>query len=394
MYEIGDRELERVRQVLASGNLFRYQKDRLGECDHFEREFSERIGVAHSLLVTSGTSALVAALGAAGVGPGDEVIVPSYTFVATPMAVLQVGAIPVIADIDESLGISPASVRARLTSRTRAIIPVHMDGLPSDLASLETIAREANVAIIEDVAQAIGGSFQGRRLGSRGALGCFSLNQNKNISCGEGGILTTSRRDLFERAFCFHDGAAQFNPIHRELFREISPFLGGSMRVSEITGALMRAQLERLDGILVRLRERKKIWIETLSDLPGVRTIGGNCADGDCGSSLHLLFEGPELAIAAQRALVKIGLLFAPPSARPAHVSWKWSPYLGARATGDARTNPYRIEARDYPTSEVIQTVSILTRTLKYDIEYGLPLTETRALAERVRAVLRSPYAG
>src|SRR4051812_33235045 len=136
MYQIDEREIKAVRRVFARRKLFRYQSGGPGECDRFEREFAARIGTKHSLLVTSGTNALIAALSACGVGPGDEVIIPAYTFVATATAVTSVGAIPVIANIDESLGISPAEIRRLVTDRTRAIIPVHMDGLSADLRAV------------------------------------------------------------------------------------------------------------------------------------------------------------------------------------------------------------------------------------------------------------------
>src|SRR5579885_1353434 len=194
MYQIDEREIAAIRRVVSKRRLFRYQSEGPGECDRFEREFAAKIGTRHSLLVTSGTNALIAALSSAGIGPGDEVIIPSYTFVATATAVTSVGAIPVIANIDETLGISPAEIRALITDRTRAIIPVHMDGLASDMREIMKLARKHKLVVIEDVAQAIGGRFEGRRVESKGDFVHFSPTENKNISCGEGGIAAVSDR--------------------------------------------------------------------------------------------------------------------------------------------------------------------------------------------------------
>lgn len=358
MYFADEQEIEAVRRVFQRKKLFRYQLNGPGECEIFEREFAAAIGTPHALLVTSGTNALIAALSASGVGAGDEVIIPSYTFVATAAAVLNVGAKPVIADIDETLGVSPLDIERRLSSRTKAIIPVHMDGLASDMDLIDAIARRHGLRLIEDVAQAVGGSFRKRALGAIGDFGCFSLNENKNISAGEGGIVTTKTRDDFERCFCMQDASAQFNPANKGFFTCIEPFLGGSMRVSEITGAIMRVQLRRLENILGMLRERKAVFLAHLGESRDVKAVLGNCAEGDCGSSLHLLFSSAELAAKAGEELRTAGLLFAPVTLRPAHASWKW------RLPG-------------YSAAQNLPSLDILSRTLKYDIRPEDSIEET-----------------
>lgn len=390
MYDLDEREVEAVRQVFARRKLFRYQAGGAGECDLFEAEFSKIFGVAHSLLLTSGTNALVAALGACEIGPGDEVIIPAYTFVATAMAVVQVGAIPVIANIDETLGISPSEVEALVTDRTRAIIPVHMDGLAADIGAIVEIAKRRKLRVIEDVAQALGASFRGRRLGSWGDFGCFSLNENKHLSAGEGGIAVTSQESLYERAFCIHDGSAQFNPNKKDSFRQISPFLGGSMRVSEITGAIMRIQLQRLEGILSSLRQRKNILLAKLAHQTLARLPVGACPNGDSGSSLHLFLPDPATALKVSRALWEIGIAFAPVISRPAHVCWKWASFLGDRSSWNPRNNAYRLTDRvyTYPTSKYLSSVAILTCMLRLEIDPNLSLDETERLSDRILSVL------
>jgi len=390
MYQIDEREIAAIRRVFRRGKLFRYQPGGLGECDRFEGEFAAKIGTRYSLLVTSGTNALIAALSAAGIGRGDEVIIPAYTFVATAAAVTSVGAIPVIANVDETLGISPRDVIDCITDRTRAIIPVHMDGLSADLRAIIAVARNHDLFVIEDVAQAIGGSYRGRRLGSWGDFGCFSLNENKNISCGEGGILTVSKRSFYERAYCMQDGSAGFDPGRGSVFRTTKPFMGSSMRVSEITGAIMRVQLKRLDPILGSLRSRKKSLVEALSRQSRAKVILGNWPDGDCASSLHLMFDDPGDALRAGKKLLAAGLPFAPVTARPAHACWKWSGMLGEDAPFLRGRNPYRETSRKYSyhVSKYLDSVGILTCVLKMDIDPGLPQGATAAVADRILRVL------
>jgi len=393
MYFIDEKELEAIRRVFERKRLFRYQPGDGGECDLFEREFERYLDAPYSLLVTSGTNALIAALAANGIGPGDEVIIPSYTFVATAAAVTNVGAIPIIANIDETLGISPEDIRSKISPQTKAIIPVHMDGLACDMQAITQLAREHRLTIIEDVAQAIGGSFHGRRLGTWGEFGCFSLNENKNISCGEGGIVTAKTRQDYERLFCMHDASAQYNPAKAALFSATQPFLGASMRISEISGAIMRVQLSRLENILARLRERKAIFRETLSHLSSIRMISGNCTEGDCGSSIHLLLEDPHHALKVGQALRKAGHLFTPLTTRPAHAAWKWLPMLTQEnASFTAERNPFckTEDAHRYTRTELLASVDVLTRVLRLETDIHLSPKATQERAQSIQNILES----
>ena len=375
MYEMDNRELEAVRKVIESKRLFRYQPGDAGECDLFEREFSAKIGTTHSIILSSGTNALLAGLLATGIGPGDEVLVPAYTFVATAAAVRLAGAVPVVVNIDATLGISVVDAKNKITPRTKAIIPVHMDGLAADMAAVCAFAQEFNLVVIEDCAQAIGGSFRGRRLGAWGRVGAYSLNDNKNISCGEGGIVVTSDRALYERMFCLQDLSSIFNPLKRPVFQDSARFLGMSMRVSEFQGAIMRVQLERLDDILSRLRERKQILTETLSLARGVRLVLGACAEGDCASSLHLRFEDPAVATAVSKKLIQHGILAAFPTLRPAHVAWKWLDLIQP-------TEAASVKAGLLPSMEILMSI------LKYDVNLRLSLDDTRELARNMARLI------
>ena len=209
-----DREEEQaVLEVLRTKRLFRYYGPAEGESKvaSLEKAFAQFMGVEYAVAVNSGTSALISGLQGLGVGPGDEVIVPAYTWIASAAAVLTVGAIPVIAEVDSSLTLDPEDVRARITPYTKAIMPVHMRGAPCDMKSILEIAREYGLKVLEDTAQADGASYGGRKLGSMGDAGCFSLQFNKIITSGEGGMVVTGDEEVWRRALMFHDviGAAQ-----------------------------------------------------------------------------------------------------------------------------------------------------------------------------------------
>jgi dTDP-4-amino-4,6-dideoxygalactose transaminase len=204
---LGKAEIDAAARVMSSGQLFRYLNRTDGEAARFERRWAEIVGCEHAIATNSGTSTLVSALVGANVGAGAEVIVPGYTFVATALAVIAVGATPIIANIDETLTIDPDDAVQRITPNTRAIIPVRMSGLPCNMNRLMEIANKYGLTIIEDVCQGAGGSYRDRKLGSIGHAGAFSFNRHKTLTCGEGGAVTTSVRSIYERALVYHDSA-------------------------------------------------------------------------------------------------------------------------------------------------------------------------------------------
>lgn len=387
MYRLDEREVSAVRRVLLSRKLFRYEPGGARACERFERSFAREIGVSRTLLVTSGTGALIAALGACGVGPGDEVLVPAYTFVATPLAAAAVGAVPVVVNVDSSLGLDPVDMERKLSRRTRAVIAVHMDGLSCDMRAILRIARKKRLRVVEDAAQALGGSYRGRRLGSLGDMGCFSFNQDKVLTCGEGGAVATSDPALFERAVCMHDGASLFTTRSWGLSPERA-FLGGAMRVSELSGALLGIQLGRFRQILAGLRARKRLWTTHLAGAGTWRVLQGHDQAGDCGTSVHLMFDSPRTAGRALSVIEDCGAQAQALSARPGHCAWQWMGYFtGGRAVHDSRLDPYRFSARrpSFDPADCLETLLIVGRTVKISVDLGLPLGRTRALARRVR---------
>ncbi|MGZ3691273.1 MAG: aminotransferase class I/II-fold pyridoxal phosphate-dependent enzyme [Pseudobdellovibrio sp.] len=389
MYYIGDEELEAIKRVFNKKSLFRYNAQNKTECELFESEFSSWMGASHALLLSSGTNALLASLMAAGIQPGDEVLVPTYTFVATAAAVVQAGAIPVLVNINENLSLDFEEAEGKVSGKTRALILVHMDGLVADVAEAVKFCNKENIILIEDVAQSAGASFQNKKLGTFGDFGCFSFNDNKNITCGEGGALITSNSLFYERAFCYHDTPVQFSPSKKDFFKEITPFIGSSMRVSEIQGAIMRVQLSRLNLILQKLRERKKILRDTISQNSQFKIISGYSADGECASSLHLLLNDPLEALEVGKKLRGAGLAFYPVTLRPAHASWKWSHLFGKQAHLQDGQNPFLKSdvTVKYDTALFVRSVDILNRTLRMEINIEAGLEETKELALKISKI-------
>jgi len=311
--------------------LVRREPDGPDEVAAFEREFAEQMGSKHALLVNAGSSALICGLIGAGVGEGDEVIVPAYTWNATPNAILAARAVPVLAEIDDSLTLDPADVERRLTPRTRAILPVHMRGAPAAMDALMQIAETRGLAVIEDVCQAAGATFRGRRLGTFGAAGAFSLQFNKIITTGEGGVMITDRDDLYDLALDVHDCASS---VRRGV--GLPKFPGWNFRASELTGAMARVQLSRLDGLLERMRANHARLAERVGELPGLTLRRPNDDGGDAGIALVAFAASAERAADAVDALNAEGVLamrIYDPQTPDLHVFPYWAPVLAALGT-------------------------------------------------------------
>ena len=333
MFRIGKEEADAVARVIEGRSLFRIGS-KYQETNNFEKELKEKFGSNHCVCVNSGTSALIAGLAALGVGPGDEVIVPAYTFIATAVAVLAVGAIPVLADIDETMTIDANDVERKISKFTKACIPVNIQGFPCNMDKLVELSKKYGFYIVEDACQADGGSYKGKRLGTIGEIGAYSFNDFKIMSAGEGGALVTNDLKLYERAILYHDCGAAFWTYDRVIEEPL--FTGANMRVSDVTGAILRVQLKRLDGILSDLRRIKKRMMSELSDVDGIKFNPSNDIEGDCATTLPFLFDTVEEAMAFE---IKIG------GNRPIntgkHVYVNWSPVLEKRGAHCDSLNPY-----------------------------------------------------
>lgn len=343
MYRIGQEELDAIKRVFDSKYLFRINSP-LKEAETFEKEWGSLIGTDYSLAVAGGTNALISALIGMEIGPGQEVIIPAYTFMATAIAVLAVGAIPVIAEVDESLTIDCQDVRRKLSAHTACIIPVHLNGFPCDMDTILQIANEHGLKVLEDACQADGGSYKGKRLGSIGDAGAFSFNHFKIISAGEGGALVTNDRKIYERALIYHDGGTAFRPYASEL--SVPVFTGNQHRISEITGAIMRVQLSRLEGILNDLRSHKQRLIENVD----LQAIPSHDTVGDCGTTAGFIFDTAERA--KSFCQLTDGNYWLPIESDK-HVFKNWKPLFTKMGGHNDYYNPYRMELNRDLSSEL-----------------------------------------
>ena len=271
--EIGEQEKKQVLEVLQRKYLFRYYgpKEFPSKVSELEKKFAAKFGAKYALATTSGTGALVSARVAFGVGPGHEVIVNGYTFFASCAAIVGAKAIPVICEADDTLTMDPDDLEKRINSNTRAVICVHMRGAPCDMDRLKSICRKHQLKLIEDCAQACGGSYKGKKLGTFGDIGCFSFQYHKIITAGEGGLCLTNNARLYDRLMGYHDTAACWRPdrFGAERYRG-ELFCGVNYRMSELTAAVMLAQLEKLDGLLAAMRRHKKRIKDQLEGTKGI----------------------------------------------------------------------------------------------------------------------------
>jgi len=305
MEVVGEEEIQEVLEVLRSKWLYRY-----GEADdpnfkrkviQLETDVAKMSNVKYGVALNSGTTALLVALGALSIGPGDEVIVPGYTFIASISAIVYARSIPVLAEVDRTFNLDPADVEAKITPRTRAIMAVHMMGNPARLNELRAIADKHHVALIEDCAQAFGSSYKGRPIGSIGDISGFSFNAYKTITAGDGGMVITNDENLYMRSFAFHDQG--HSPLRGGVDVGKRPFIGLDFRMTELQAAVLLGQLRKLDQILGHLRTNKKRFKSLISDLPGLEFREITDPEGECATLLTTIMPSAEIAEKVSREL-------------------------------------------------------------------------------------------
>jgi 8-amino-3,8-dideoxy-alpha-D-manno-octulosonate transaminase len=303
---LGEDEIASVTNVLRDRSLFRYHSSRTASrVDAFESALCEAFGCRFALAVSSGTAALRTGLAALDIGPGDEVIVPAFTFIATVSAVVATGADAVFAEVDDTLMLDPADVEAKVSERTAAIVPIHLENVACDMEALIACATRASVPILEDAAQAIGVTHRGRHTGTIGALGACSLQQTKNITTGEGGIVLTDDEDLYVRTARFHDQGGQFVTQYRGVRgpERGEPFMGDNLRMTEIGGAIGLVQLQRLPSLLRAMRANHNRVRDAIGGVDGWQPRRLPDPDGIGGSSLTWFAPDPRTAEAIVAAL-------------------------------------------------------------------------------------------
>ncbi len=366
---IGKEEIKEVMDVLETGILIRYNFDveRKGvfKCREFEEAFAKYCGAKHALGVTSGSAALKVALTAMDVGPGDEVIVPAFTFLATYEAVLEVGAIPVMADIDASLCLDPDDIPRKLTPCTKAVIPVHMCGAPARIDRIMDVARKHNLLVLEDNAQGCGAGFKGKKLGTFGDMGIFSFDYVKTVTTGEGGMVLTDNKNLADRAEWYHDHGHDHRAAGRAM--DGRTILGFNYRMNEIQGALGLAQLRKLDGIIAAQRKNKASIREALQVVKGVKFREIPDPDGDSATFLAFNLPSEDQAKKFQQALAAQGIDTVRYKDNLWHYVPNWEHFL-ARSTAGSKKYPFNdpgyTGSVEYRRENIPQAEDILGRTL------------------------------
>jgi dTDP-4-amino-4,6-dideoxygalactose transaminase len=361
MYKAGEEEIEAIARVIRSGALFRYGVGH--ECETFETRYADYLGVSHFALAASGSHALAAAMSAVGLGPGDEVIVPAHTYMASATSVLTVGAIPVIVDIDETITIDPHAIEAAIGPRTRAVAPVHMWGAACDMDAIMDIAERRGLLVIEDACQGVGGGYKGRKFGSIGHIGAFSFNYFKNMTCGEGGGVAVNDDAVAERVRCSID------PCHfywQGRGDGVQPFSGNGARASELMGAMLNVQLDRIDGMVSAMRAEKKAILEATRSLGylGLRATPMNSPDDDCAT--HVMYSLPS-AGAASRFAELFPCVIVGKTGRHNYTEWD-QVLMGAGAAHPAM-NPFNMPAnaecrKTYSKDMCARSLEILNRTI------------------------------
>ncbi len=376
-------------------HLARYYNPRPSKVAALEACARKLFGVKYALGVNSGTSALSAAYVACGIGPGDEVIVPAFTFFATVAAIITSKAIPVVAEIDESLSIDPADIERKITPRTKAIVPVHMVGNCCDMDRIMAIARKHKLIVIEDNAQACGGSYKGRMLGTIGAMGCLSISTWKITGAGEAGLVVTDDEWLYIRAQNQHDTGACWRPDRYAVERRPGElFCGHNFRMSELEGAVNLVQLQKAKAQAKRYNTNMRRIASRLAEFPETKLRPSNDIAGDVGYNLILLAKDASAAAALTEALKAEGVPAVrrgPGSARDWHIYKYWEHLMGRKTAtpeGCPFTCPYyEVPPPEYREDMCPRTLDLLDRAVFIQVNQWWTAGDCRAVAAAVNKV-------
>lgn len=306
-----DQERGHLGDVLESRNPFRWNNPPAkSKVATFEREFAARMKTQYALAVTSGTAALHVALAALEVGPGDEVIIPAWTWYSCYNAVVQLGALPVFAEIDESFNLDPRDLERHITPQTKVIMAVSLQGNPAEMDPILEIAKRRKVKLLEDGSQSVGASYKGKPLGSMGDIGIFSLQQSKTITAGEGGAIVTSNPAIYERACRFHDVGS----YRRDMQPKFGWLPGLNYRMNEFTGGVLLAQIRKLDTIIGAVRGNAARVYAGVRELPGVRLRKLPDPAGELGTGVFIEFPAKEKRDRYVEAMKAEGVPVIPPN--------------------------------------------------------------------------------
>ncbi len=394
---IGKEEEKAVVDVVRKGSLFRYYGPQapthVAQLEDWAKQFYE---VKHALAVNSGTGALCTTMSALQLGPGDEVIVPAFMWVSTITAIIQCNAIPVLCEIDDSFNMNAGDLRKKITKRTKLIVAVHMAGSPCDMGAIMQVANEHKIPVLEDCAQCNGGSFQGRKVGTFGKVGIFSLQINKNVTAGEGGLIVTNDDALYKRLVATHDVGVPWEGSAPNEASDVL-FWGQGRRMGELAGSVANVQLRRLPGILTHMRASKQRIKKAISDLPGMSFRRLNDEDGDTGPFLIVCFDNEARARQVLESLKK-----------NVRNVWRLSEYglhiyhnIGAlvkKVPLSPAGNPWSLpqnadSVRDYRKGACPASDALFARSVLITIPSKLTRAQEKEMIEAIRASVSSPIA-
>lgn len=390
------RELIQKEANVKGPHLFRYYNPKPSKVAAAEAALRQFIGTKYCLAVNSCTSALIASYRALGIGCGDEVIVPAYTFFASSATVASSNAIPVIVDIDDSMCMAPSAIEKAITKRTKAIVSVHMRGAPAQMDAIMDIANKKGIPVVEDVAQAGGGSFRGEMLGKIGTMGCFSFDYYKIIVSGEGGFVTTDDEWLYTRAQSWHDCAACWRPDRYAKERSDGElFCGENYRMSELEGAVSLVQIRKAGKMFDGYRKAKRRIKEAIEKFPGLSFRRLTDKEGDTGICLVMFLQDADKARRAIKYLkaegVPAGGVFDS-KIRDWHIYYYWEHILDMKTVSEDGlpwSGVPKQELPKYSRDMCPQALDLLSRAIIVDIDYNYSNEDCDAIAHGINKVFR-----
>ena len=395
-----EKEIEAVAKLIKeeAEKMFRYREDAggvkgLSQCDRLEQELREKTGAAYALFVASGTGALSCALSSYEIGPGDEVIVPGYTYIATAAAVVDVGAVPVIAEIDDSLGMCPIDLEKKITPHTKAVLPVHMQGVPCRMDAIRAVAKKHNLLLIEDACQAIGAKYKGKYCGMDSDGWAWSTNFFKVITSGEGGVFFTNNADAFQRGVYQSDSGMAMWKTALPLTKETKPFARAGLRGNELSAAVLRVQLSKLDGILDHTRKLKKLLLSKLNTPINYKMQHVDDPEGECGFSVTFIVKDKAAAEKMAGLLANEGLNIGSvynAGFPDRHIYAHWDPIINkvsATPAGYPWADPAYKGNVKYSADMCPNTLDILQRCLRITLNIKMTETNVSEMADAINKV-------
>ena len=386
----GALEKEQVQDVLDTGVLMRYGFDGMRQnhwkAKQLEEALTQNMQTGYAHAVSSGTAALTVALASAGIGAGDEVIMPTFTFVASFESILALGAVPILVDIDDTLTLNPEAVEKAITKNTKVVMPVHMCGSMADLEALQSICKKHHLLLLEDACQAIGGSYHQKPLGSIGDLGCFSFDFVKTVTCGEGGALITNNKTFYENAHMYSDHG--HDHFRNDRGAETHPFLGYNFRISELNAAVGCAQINRLEEFVAIQKKHYSVLREVLGSVEGVTFRRVPEGGEENYSFLNFFLPTEELTRKAHKALGGAGVdgCFYWYD-NNWHYYRKWEHLIHKKSLGKLSQDVLE-RLPDYTTSVFSASDHWMGRTISCLIKLGWTEEEVRKRAQKMADVL------